>query len=101
MRALIPFPFLLLAVIASAGCGPFVDLTKTPIETITPEGLRTSEQAYTLDSIVFAIGFDAMTGSLLAMDIRGRGGARLDGRPARPGHSSMAEIRGLRVATGY
>jgi cyclohexanone monooxygenase len=54
-----------------------VDLTKTPIETITPEGLRTSEQAYTLDSIVFAIGFDAMTGSLLAMDIRGRDGRTL------------------------
>jgi cyclohexanone monooxygenase len=54
-----------------------VDLTKTPIETITPEGLRTSEQAYTLDSIVFAIGFDAMTGSLLAMDIRGRDGQTL------------------------
>jgi cyclohexanone monooxygenase len=54
-----------------------VDLTKTPIETITPGGLRTSEQAYTLDSIVFAIGFDAMTGSLLAMDIRGRDGQTL------------------------
>jgi cyclohexanone monooxygenase len=54
-----------------------VDLQKTPIETITPEGLRTSKQAYTLDSIVFAIGFDAMTGSLLAMDIRGRDGQRL------------------------
>src|SRR5258705_730874 len=54
-----------------------VDLTKMPIETITPEGLRTSEQAYILDSIVFAIGFDAMTGSLLAMDIRGRGGRTL------------------------
>jgi cyclohexanone monooxygenase len=54
-----------------------VDLKKTPIETITPEGLRTSEQAYTLDSIVFAIGFDAMTGSLLAMDIRGRDGRTL------------------------
>jgi cyclohexanone monooxygenase len=54
-----------------------VDLQKTPIETITPEGLRTSERAYTLDSIVFAIGFDAMTGSLLAMDIRGRDGRTL------------------------
>jgi cyclohexanone monooxygenase len=54
-----------------------VDLKKTPIETITPEGLRTSEQAYTLDSIVFAIGFDAMTGSLIAMDIRGRDGQTL------------------------
>ena len=50
-----------------------VDLTKTPIEEITPDGLRTTREAYRLDSIVFAIGFDAMTGTLLAIDIRGRG----------------------------
>src|SRR3954447_12060931 len=38
-----------------------VDLRKTPIEAITPRGLRTSAAEYELDSIVFAIGFDAMT----------------------------------------
>src|SRR5262249_16989146 len=54
-----------------------VDLTKTPIEEITPDGLRTTRQDYRLDSIVFAIGFDAMTGALLAIDIRGRGGRPL------------------------
>ena len=54
-----------------------VDLRKSPIEAITPEGLRTREQAYTLDSIVFATGFDAMTGALLSIDIRGRGGQTL------------------------
>jgi len=54
-----------------------VDLRKTPIERITPDGLRTSKQDYQLDSIVFAIGFDAMTGALLAVDIRGRGGRTL------------------------
>jgi cation diffusion facilitator CzcD-associated flavoprotein CzcO len=54
-----------------------VDLTKTPIAEITPEGLRTTRQDYRLDSIVFAIGFDAMTGALLAVDIQGRGGRTL------------------------
>jgi len=54
-----------------------VDLRKTPIERIAPGGLRTSKQDYRLDSIVFAIGFDAMTGALLAVDIRGRGGRTL------------------------
>ena len=41
-----------------------VDLRRTPIETITPKGLRTSEREYAVDAIVFAIGFDAMTGAL-------------------------------------
>jgi cyclohexanone monooxygenase len=54
-----------------------VDLRKTPIAAITPRGLRTSEAEYTFDSLVFAIGFDAMTGALLGMDIRGRGGLSL------------------------
>jgi cyclohexanone monooxygenase len=54
-----------------------IDLRKTPIEAITEHGLRTSEREYTVDSLVFAIGFDAMTGALLAMDVRGRGGQTL------------------------
>jgi len=54
-----------------------VDIRKTPIEAITPDGLQTSEQAYALDAIVFATGFDAMTGALLSIDIRGRAGQRL------------------------
>jgi cyclohexanone monooxygenase len=54
-----------------------VNLRKTSIEAITPRGVRTSEQEYAFDSIVFAIGFDAMTGALLAMDIRGRAGQSL------------------------
>jgi len=55
-----------------------VDLRRTPIETITPDGLRTREAAYALDSIVFATGFDAMTGALLSIDIRGRRGRTLN-----------------------
>ncbi|MEM7777654.1 MAG: NAD(P)/FAD-dependent oxidoreductase [Pseudomonadota bacterium] len=49
-----------------------VDLRETPIETITADGIQTSTSHYPLDVIVFATGFDAMTGPLLRMDIRGR-----------------------------
>jgi cation diffusion facilitator CzcD-associated flavoprotein CzcO len=54
-----------------------IDLRKDPIETITPTGLRTRDAAYALDSLVFATGFDAMTGTLLSIDIRGRSGCAL------------------------
>ena len=54
-----------------------VDIRKAPIEAMTPRGLRTRDQAYALDSIVFATGFDAMTGALLGIDIRGRSGQTL------------------------
>jgi cyclohexanone monooxygenase len=54
-----------------------VDLTKTPIETITETGVKTMKANYEVDVIVYAIGFDAMTGALNAIDIRGRRGERL------------------------
>jgi cation diffusion facilitator CzcD-associated flavoprotein CzcO len=54
-----------------------VNLRATPIERITPAGIRTAAGEHELDIIVFATGFDAMTGSLLKMDIRGRGGRSL------------------------
>src|SRR5439155_19958799 len=54
-----------------------IDLRTTPIEAITPDGLRTSDASYAFDSLVFATGFDAMTGALLNVDIRGRGGRTL------------------------
>ena len=54
-----------------------VDVRKVPILEITPGGLRTQEAEYALDAIVFAIGFDAMTGALLGVDIRGRLGVSL------------------------
>ena len=54
-----------------------VDLRAEPIEAITPAGIRTQKNQYELDVIVFATGFDAMTGPLLRMDIRGRGGRSL------------------------
>ena len=54
-----------------------VDVSTAPIEAITPTGIRTAAGEYALDSIVFAIGFDAMTGALGKIDIRGRGGEAL------------------------
>ena len=54
-----------------------VDMRTTPIQAITPDGLRTRDRAYTLDSLVFATGFDAMTGALLSIDVRGRAGETL------------------------
>ena len=54
-----------------------VDIRETPIEAITATGLRTTVAEYEFDAIVFATGFDAMTGSLLRMDVRGTGGLRL------------------------
>jgi cyclohexanone monooxygenase len=54
-----------------------VDLSAEPIETITRDGLRAGGKDYPLDVLVFATGFDAMTGSLLSIDLRDRGGADL------------------------
>ena len=54
-----------------------VDVNATPIDAITPRGVQTRDAEYDLDSIVFATGFDAMTGALLGIDIRGRAGATL------------------------
>ncbi len=48
-----------------------------PITRITPTGIQTGETHHELDILVFATGFDAMTGSLLRVDIQGRGGERL------------------------
>jgi len=53
------------------------DVRATPIQEVTPAGVRTTQAEYGLDIIVFATGFDAMTGPLLAMDIQGEGGASL------------------------
>jgi cyclohexanone monooxygenase len=54
-----------------------VDVRRAPIQEITPHGLRTSDAEYSLDALVFATGYDAMTGPLFAMDIRGCGGQTL------------------------
>jgi cation diffusion facilitator CzcD-associated flavoprotein CzcO len=54
-----------------------VDLNETPIELITPAGVRTSDAEYAFDIIIYATGFDAITGSFDRIDIRGVDGVRL------------------------
>ncbi|MGE0881713.1 MAG: flavin-containing monooxygenase [Acidimicrobiia bacterium] len=54
-----------------------VDISVEPIERITPTGIQAGAAEHRLDCIVFATGFDAMTGALLAIDVRGRGGLSL------------------------
>ena len=54
-----------------------VDIRETPIEEITDTGLRTPERDYEFDIIVYATGFDAITGAFDRIDIQGVGGARL------------------------
>lgn len=54
-----------------------VDVRASPIEEIIPTGLRTRTAEYSLDALILATGFDAMTGALFAIDIRGTGGQRL------------------------
>lgn len=54
-----------------------VDLRKAPIREVTPTGIRTEDDSYELDVIVYATGFDAMTGALSRIDIRGRDGRSL------------------------
>ena len=55
-----------------------VNVRAAPVERITEGGVVTGGREYPLDCIIFATGFDAMTGSLLRIDIRGRGGRTLD-----------------------
>ena len=54
-----------------------VDLKATPIERITAEGLATSERTFQFDIIIYATGFDAITGSFDRIDFRGAGGHKL------------------------
>lgn len=54
-----------------------VDISREPIESIAPGGIRVGETLHTADAIVFATGYDAITGALLAIDPRGRDGLAL------------------------
>ena len=57
-----------------------VDVREAPIERITPKGVKTTDAEYELDVIIFATGYDAVTGSLTRIDIRGEGGQTLKDR---------------------
>jgi cation diffusion facilitator CzcD-associated flavoprotein CzcO len=54
-----------------------VDLRETPIERITPAGVKTTDAEHAVDMIIYATGFDAITGAFDRIDIRGTGGRRL------------------------
>jgi cyclohexanone monooxygenase len=54
-----------------------VDVRSSPIEAITPQGVQIGGTVYEVDAIVFATGFDAMTGALTKIKIVGRDGATL------------------------
>ena len=54
-----------------------VDITETPIERITEAGIKTSDKEHAFDIIIYATGFDAITGAFDAIDIRGENGLRL------------------------
>ena len=53
------------------------DVRESPIEAFTPQGIRTAVKDHEFDTIIFATGFDAFTGSLLRPNILGRGGRTL------------------------
>jgi cation diffusion facilitator CzcD-associated flavoprotein CzcO len=66
-----------------------VDLQATPLTTVDATGVRTSDGEYPLDVLVLATGYDAMTGSLLRMDIRGRDGLKLGDAWAEGPHTYL------------
>lgn len=54
-----------------------VDINATPIKRITPKGIRTSDRDFEFDTMIYATGFDGVTGPYDRIDIRGPGGRRL------------------------
>ena len=81
-----------------------VDIASAPIERVTERGILQGGREHEFDAIVLATGFDAMTGTLLNMDIRGRGGLALgdkwrDGSPSYLG-LALAGFPNLFTVTG-
>lgn len=81
-----------------------IDIRSEPIAEITPDGVRTSKRKYEVDAIVYATGFDAMTGSLFRLNIRGRGGMLLQEKWADGPHTYLgiatADFPNLFMITG-
>ena len=81
----------LLPDLSTATMSTLVDISQTPIERLTEAGLsrRLTTPDFEFDAIVFATGFDAMTGTLFNVDIRGRNGLELKKKwEAGPAHLS-------------
>ena len=55
-----------------------VDVNETPVVEVTPRGIRTSEKEFDFDLIVCATGYDALTGGILQMGIKGKNGLSLN-----------------------
>ena len=81
-----------------------VDVSDEPIECLTPKGLRARDAEFEFDAIIFATGFDAMTGALLRIDIRGLKGKKLVDKWAEGPKTylglSIAEFPNLFTVTG-
>jgi cation diffusion facilitator CzcD-associated flavoprotein CzcO len=71
-----------------------VDLRETPIERITAKGIKTSDAEREFDMIIFATGFDAITGAFDRIDIQGKGGQKLRDKWADGPHTYL----GLNIA---
>jgi len=73
-----------------------VDVKATPIVSFTEHGIRTSDGDYPLDLLIFATGFDAGTGAMSRIDLRGEGGQSLKEDWAKNGiHTTMGlQVRG-------
>ena len=67
-----------------------VDIKETPIERITPTGIKTSDAEYEFDIIIYATGFDAITGSFDRIDIRGVDGAAAEGQMGSAGRRPIS-----------
>ncbi|MGA2409756.1 MAG: NAD(P)/FAD-dependent oxidoreductase [Candidatus Binataceae bacterium] len=57
-----------------------VDVNETPIERVTPKGIKTTEKEHEFDVIIYATGFDAVSGALTRIDICGEGGVSFKDR---------------------
>jgi cation diffusion facilitator CzcD-associated flavoprotein CzcO len=81
-----------------------IDIAETKIDAITPKGVKANGQEFEADAIVYATGFDAMTGALLRIDIRGKGGLALrdkwDGGPRSYLGLGVAGFPNLFLITG-
>jgi cyclohexanone monooxygenase len=66
-----------------------VSIRERPIDEITASGLRIGDEHFDFDTIVLGTGFDALTGALLAVDLRGRGGVSLREKWAEGPRSSL------------
>lgn len=73
-----------------------IDVKTNPIKEITPTGLRTTSNSYDFDLIIFAVGFDAITGTLAKIDIRNSSNDCLSSQLAK----KMATAYGITV-TGF